>query len=157
MVSHKFKTKVGKETPKISTSSLPDIIFILLFFFMVVTVMRDSSIKVRTSLPSATEIQKMEKKSLVNFMHVGPPINSKEYGTAPRLQLDDAFAEPEDIGEWVNITRSNVNEDKKSKLIFSLKGDKDVTMGLISDIKQELRKADALKLNYSTMQRAEVY
>jgi len=157
MVSHKFKTKAGKETPKISTSSLPDIIFILLFFFMVVTVMRDSSIKVRTSLPSATEIQKMEKKSLVQFMHVGPPNNAKDYGTAPRLQLDDAFAEPEDIGEWVNITRSNVSEDKKSKLIFSLKGDKDVTMGLISDIKQELRKADALKLNYSTMQRAEVY
>lgn len=157
MVSHKFKRKSGKETPKISTSSLPDIIFILLFFFMVVTVMRDTSIKVRTTLPSATEIQKMEKKSLVNFMYVGPPINRQEFGTAPRLQLDDAFAEPEQIGEWVNIIRSGVSEDKKSALIFSLKGDKEVTMGLISDIKQELRKADALKLNYSTMQRAEVY
>ena len=157
MLGHKFKRKGGKETPKISTSSLPDIIFILLFFFMVVTVMRDTSIKVRTTLPSATEIQKMEKKSLVQFMYVGPPNNAEEFGTAPRLQLDDAFATPEDIGEWVNVTRAKVSEDKKSKLIFSLKGDKEVTMGLISDIKQELRKADALKLNYSTMQRAEVY
>jgi biopolymer transport protein ExbD len=157
MVGHKFKRKGGKGTPKISTSSLPDIIFILLFFFMVVTVMRDSSIKVRTQLPSATEIQKMEKKSLVQFMHVGPPNSKAEFGTAPRLQLDDSFADPEEIGEWVNIIRSNVSEDKKNKLIFSLKGDKDVTMGLISDIKQELRKADALKLNYSTLTRSEVY
>jgi biopolymer transport protein ExbD len=157
MVGHKFKTKAGKETPKISTSSLPDIIFILLFFFMVVTVMRDSSVKVKTALPQATEIQKMEKKSLVNFMFVGPPNNTKEFGTAPRLQLGDAFAEPEEIGEWVNVIRANAREQDKNKLIFSIKADKDVTMGLISDIKQEMRKADALKLNYSTLQRAEVY
>lgn len=157
MVGHRFKRKVGKETPKISTSSLPDIIFILLFFFMVVTVMRDTSIKVRTTLPQATEIQKMEKKSLVNFMYVGPPTNKENFGTAPRLQLDDAFADPEEIGEWVNVIKAGAREADKNKLIFSLKADKDVTMGLISDIKQEMRKADALKLNYSTLQRAEVY
>jgi len=156
-VTHKFKQKQGKETPKISTSSLPDIIFILLFFFMTVTVMRDASIKVRTTLPQATEIQKMEKKSLVNFMYVGPPNNKEEYGTAPRLQLDDSFAEPADIGQWVNIVRTNAREADKNRLIYSLKADKDVTMGLISDIKQEMRKADALKLNYSTLQRTEIY
>lgn len=157
MLGHKFNRKSGKETPKISTSSLPDIIFILLFFFMVVTVMRDSSVKVKTALPQATEIQKMEKKSLVNFMYVGEPNNTDEFGTAPRLQLDDAFADPSEIGEWVNVIRANSREEDKNKLIFSLKADKEVTMGLISDIKQEMRKADALKLNYSTLQRAEVY
>lgn len=156
-VGHKFKRSSGKETPKISTSSMPDIIFILLFFFMMVTVMRDPSIKVRTSLPAATEIQKMEKKSLVNYMYVGPPNDIAKYGDAPRLQLDDAFADPEEIGAWVNVVVTNAEESTRSKLIYSLKADKEVTMGLISDIKQNLRKADALKLNYSTLQRAEVY
>jgi len=156
-VGHKFKRSTGKETPAISTSSMPDIIFILLFFFMMVTVMRDPSIKVRTSLPSATEIQKMEKKSLVNFMYVGPPNDVAKYGDAPRLQLEDAFASPEEIGNWVNIVLANAEESKRSQLIYSLKADKEVTMGLISDIKQNLRKADALKLNYSTLTRAEVY
>jgi hypothetical protein len=99
----------------------------------------------------------MEKKSLVNFMYVGPPNDVAKYGDAPRLQLDDAFANPEDIGNWVNIVLSNAEESKRSQLIYSLKADKEVTMGLITDIKQNLRKADALKLNYSTLTRAEVY
>lgn len=156
---HKFKRATGKETPKISTSSLPDIIFILLFFFMMVTVMRDSSLKVKNVLPAATEIQKMEKKSLVNFMYVGEPTAQyqAEVGTAPRLQLADQFADPEDIGQWVNILKAETAEDLKNKLIYSLKADKEVTMGLVSDIKQEMRKAEALKLLYSTQPRAEVY
>ncbi|MEZ5008377.1 MAG: biopolymer transporter ExbD [Chitinophagales bacterium] len=158
-VGHKFQRSTGKETPKISTSSLPDIIFILLFFFMMVTVMRDSSLKVKNVLPSATEVQKMEKKSLVNFMYVGKPVDKyvAEVGTAPRLQLDDQFADPEDIGPWVQVLKSNTAEELKNKLIFSLKADKEVTMGLISDIKQEMRKAEALKLLYSTQVRSEVY
>ncbi len=153
----RFKRKVGKETPKIGTSSLPDIIFILLFFFMVVTVMRDDSLLVRFLVPKATEIQKLEKKSLVNYMYIGTPVDKATFGTAPRLQLDDAFATPDDIGTYVNLCRSKVSEKEKMALIFSVKADKKVTMGLLTDIKQELRKADALKLNYSTVDRGEVY
>ena len=156
-VKHKFNRKVGKETPKISTSSLPDIIFILLFFFMVITVMKDDTVMVRTALPKATELQKMEKKELVKYMFYGYPRNEDRDGTAPRLQLGDAYADKEDVGEWVNVERSSVPEVKKPALIWSLKADSEVTMGKISDLKQELRKADALKLNYSTLKRAEVY
>ena len=92
-------------------------------------------------------------------MYVGEPVQKyqAEVGTAPRLQLDDQFADPEDIGTWVNVLKAKTDESIKNKLIYSLKSDKDVTMGLISDIKQEMRKADALKLLYSTQVRAEVY
>lgn len=156
-MGHKFKSKSGKETPKIGTSSLPDIIFILLFFFMVVTVMRDASLKVSYQIPKATELQKLEKKSLVNYMHIGTPVDKETFGTAPRLQLDDAFATPDEIGTFVNVCKSKASENEKNALIYSIKADKKVTMGIITDVKQELRKADALKLNYSATERGEVY
>ena len=57
--------------PPISTASLPDVIFMILFFFMVSTTMRDQELLVRYKLPEATEVQKLEKKSLVSFIHIG--------------------------------------------------------------------------------------
>ena len=69
----KFRKKGGKSTPAISTASLPDIIFMLLFFFMVVTVMRESELKVQVQVPQATELTKLEQKSLVNYIYIGKP------------------------------------------------------------------------------------
>ena len=68
-----MKKKGNKSLPPISTASLPDVIFMILFFFMVSTTMRDQELLVRYKLPEATEVQKLEKKSLVSFIHIGPP------------------------------------------------------------------------------------
>ncbi len=152
----KFKKDGGKETPAISTASLPDIIFILLFFFMVATVMRETELMVQIAYPKATELQKLEKKSLVNYIYVGSPTTNHEqkYGSAPRIQLNDRIADKvEDIRDFILQERSKVDENLIGSLTTSLRVDKDVTMGIVSDIKQELRKVQALKINYSAVQK----
>ena len=77
----KFKKKGGKGTPAISTASLPDIIFMLLFFFMVTTTMREATLLVRVVAPQATEVQKLEKKSLVDYIYIGPPLKKEGQST----------------------------------------------------------------------------
>ncbi len=151
-----IRKKGGKETPAISTASLPDIVFMLLFFFMVVTVMRETEQKVEVKYPKATELTKLEQKSLVTYVYVGPPTNAykKQFGTAPRVQLNDAIADVEDIRTFVQNERSKMDENMQRKMITSLKVDADTKMGIIYDVKQELRKADALKVNYSAVVRA---
>ena len=148
----RFKQKSGKELPAISTSSLPDIIFMLLFFFMVTTTMRKAEVFVKVAVPEAMEVKKLEKKSLVSFIHVGAPLNSK-YGTESRIQLDDHFATIDEIQEFIMKEREARNEAEKNKLITSLKVDKKTKMGVVTDIKQELRKIGAFKIAYSTNQK----
>jgi biopolymer transport protein ExbD len=147
----KFTKKRGKANPEVSTASLPDIIFMLLFFFMVVTVLRDSELKVANNLPSASELTKLEKKSLVNHLLVGKPVEKYQatYGTKPQLQLGDKFADIKDIPLFIEKHRTSVNEKEIPQIISSLKIDGDVTMGFITDIKTQLRKAGQLKVNYS--------
>ena len=146
----RFKAKKGKGSAEINTSSLPDIIFMLLFFFMVTTTMREVTYKVKMSLPQATEVQKLEKKSLVSYIYVGSPVKTKLYGTNTRIQLNDDFATLDDIQEYVATERQARPESDRQKITTSLRVDKDTRMGVVTDIKQELRKAGAFKINYSS-------
>ncbi len=146
----RFKKQGSKEVPAISTSSMPDIIFMLLFFFMVTTTMKETTVMVKKTLPSATEVVKLEKKSLVSFIHVGPPMNTKIYGTESRIQLNDRFASLSEIQEFVAKEREARDEYDRKFITTSLKIYYETKMGFVSDIKQELRKAGALKINYST-------
>ncbi|MDA3816111.1 MAG: biopolymer transporter ExbD [Prolixibacteraceae bacterium] len=152
----KFRKDDGKETPQISTSALPDIVFMLLFFFMVTTTMRETTLKVSIALPQATEISKLEKKSLVSYVYVGPP--QKQYisqlGSEPRIQLNDEFAKVGDITDFVESERQAMDENEQKQMIVSLKVDEYTKMGIVTDIKQELRKAAALHINYSSRQGA---
>lgn len=147
----KFISTKQKSQPAVSTASLPDIVFMLLFFFMVTTHMRDKDMMVKNSLPSATEITKMENKAMVDFIFVGAPLDAR-YGTAPRIQLDDAFATIDDIRLFKEKAKATRDEAEWPLISTSLKVDKDVKMGLVTDIKQELRKIGALKIVYSTNQ-----
>jgi biopolymer transport protein ExbD len=146
----RFKVKKAKGEVAINTSSLPDIIFMLLFFFMVTTTMREVTFKVKMKLPEATEIQKLEKKSLVSYIYVGPPVNPRMYGTNTRIQLNDQFATVDDIAEFVQIERQDRPESDRNLITTSLKVDSDTRMGIVTDIKQELRKSGAFKINYSS-------
>lgn len=145
----RFKSKQSKDTPGISTASLPDIIFMLLFFFMVTTTMRETTLFVRISQPSATEVQKLEKKSLVSFIYIGPPNNTK-LGTESRIQLNDRFADVGDIQDFVVAERDSRDEVDRKLITTSLKVHYETKMGIVTDVKQELRKAGAFKINYST-------
>lgn len=149
----KFAKKKDGELPAVSTASLPDIVFMLLFFFMTVTVMKDSSLKVQNSLPSASEIKKLEKKDRVIYIYVGKPTPeyAKTFGTEPKIQLNDKFAIPSEVGDYILMERAKKSQELQNVLTTSLKVDKDANMGLISDIKLELRKVNALKINYTTV------
>lgn len=154
----KFRKKKGGGTPPISTASLPDIVFMLLFFFMVTTVMREITLKVENTKPFATEIKKLERKSLVTYVYVGKPKSAyiPQVGTEPRIQLNDAFARIKELQQFVITEREAINEAERPLMTVSIKADEDVKMGLVTDIKQELRKANSLKINYST-RKGEVY
>jgi len=149
-----FGRKSKKGMSAISTASLPDIVFMLLFFFMVVTVMRETELQVEVELPQASELTRLEKKHLVDYINIGPPVDKDRYGSEPKIQLDDQFAAVGDIQAWVMACRDAVEEVEIPKLTTSLKVDVDTKMGVVSAVKQELRQVSALKLNYSSTQRA---
>ncbi|NCC72602.1 MAG: biopolymer transporter ExbD [Sphingobacteriia bacterium] len=144
--------KKGKKTgmKAINTASLPDIIFMLLFFFMVTTVMREVTLIVKIKPPEATEVQRLEKKSLVSYIYIGVPVKSALFGTKPRIQLNDQFARVEDIPSYIAAERQARDENDRRFLTNSLKVDEGIRMGIVTDVKQELRKSGAFRINYST-------
>ena len=147
----KFSRKGKGGLPAISTASLPDIVFMLLFFFMVSTSMRETEMRVSLTLPEATEVAKLEKKSLVSYIYIGTPTlqYQKLYGTDSRIQLNDSFKELVDIRDFISSERDALSEADRNMLTTSLKVDQNTRMGIVSDVKQELRKAAALKINYA--------
>ena len=149
-----MKKKGNKELPAISTASLPDVIFMILFFFMVSTTMREQEVLVRYKLPNASEIQKLEKKSLVSYINIGVPVTHMQakFGTAPRIQLNDSFKTAKDIGDFIAAEREQLNEADRAQMTTSIKADVYTKMGIITDVKQELRRAHALKISYAALE-----
>jgi biopolymer transport protein ExbD len=147
----KIRKDSERETPALSTSSLPDIIFMFLFFFMAVTTMKEITFKVRVSAPSASEVQKLDNKSLTRYVYVGKPMDQykKSFGSETRIQLGDAFADLSELESFIVNERSAMNEDDQNLMTVSIKADKDTKMGIINDIKQSLRRAYALKIVYT--------
>lgn len=139
--------------PEMNTSSLPDLIFTILFFFMIVTTMREVTLKVKFTVPAGTELEKLEKKSAVSFIYVGPPTDQLRatMGSGTRIQLNDRFAEPAEIMDFVAEERSHMSDQAAQQI--SLKVDQKTKMGIVTDIKQVLRKSWALKINYSASKR----
>jgi biopolymer transport protein ExbD len=148
----KFKKKVAVKQ-EIPTSSMPDVVFMLLFFFMVTTVLRDTSINVKQNLPEATQLKKLARKSLVAYMYIGEPKKTDLWGKEPKIQVNDVFIEPKDVIQWVNSEKAKLNEFERDQLTVSMKVDSDVKRGIIADVETELRKANARLLLYSTQQR----
>lgn len=133
-----------------STSSMSDIVFMLLFFFMVTTTMRDEEIKVEIKLPEATEIAKLERKDLTSYINMGQPLKSLQgqYGTETRLQLNDSYKTVGDIRDFVASKREQLSEADRQKLTIAFKIHEETKMGIVTDVKQELRRCQALKITY---------
>lgn len=149
----KFKQKGSSETPELNMGSMSDIIFMLIFFFMVITTMRESSLMVKVTVPQASEIQKLEKKSLVSYIYIGTPIEERKFGSATRFQLNDQFGEISDIATFIEAERAARDEADKPFLTTTIKCDKEVKMGDVTDVKQELRKVGALRIMYAASRR----
>jgi biopolymer transport protein ExbD len=148
----KFK-KSSNTSQDIPTAALPDIIFMLLFFFMVTTVLRETDILVKQILPKATQLNKIERKSLVSYIYIGEPRNSSLFGEEPKIQINDVFITENDIVQFVNQEKDKLTEVERDQITMSMKVDVDVKMGIISDVQQELRKGNARKILYSSLQR----
>ncbi len=145
--------KKEKPQPGISTASLPDIVFMLLFFFMVTTVLRETDLLVQVSIPKASQLEKLENKSLVSYIYIGPPKDQK-FGETPRIQVNDVFIEPTDIPRFVAEERAKLDEVERDKIIMSMKVDRKAKMGIVTDVKLQLREADARKVNYASVKDA---
>jgi biopolymer transport protein ExbD len=152
----RFKGKVKKGVPPLSTASLPDIVFMILFFFMVTTTMRQTEVKVGVVLPSASQVKKLEKKSVISYIYIGRPLARMQalYGSEPMIQMNDKLVNEEgvpteSVQDFILSEREQLAETDKNKMTVSLKIDKNIPMGKVTDVKQALRYANALKINYS--------
>lgn len=148
----KFNKKKDGGLPPVNTAALPDIVFMLLFFFMVATVMRENTLKIANVLPVANQVEKLDKKNPISYIYIGPPSDNytSKFGTEARIQLNDDFAEVKDIVPYITQERAALREELVDFLTVSLKVDRESNMGIVGDVKQELRKANALKINYTT-------
>lgn len=146
----KFLKKEKGGLPAISTSSLPDIVFIILMFFMICVSMRQSDQKVRVVMPQATEVAKLERKDLSSYIFIGTPTQQyqAQFGTESRIQLNDSFKTVDDIRDFIAAERENLSEVDRPFMTVNIKADQDTRMGIITDVKQELRRCSALKIMY---------
>ena len=146
----KFK-KNSKSSQDIPTAALPDIIFMLLFFFMVTTVLREQDILVKQILPKADQLIKIQKKSLVSHIYIGKPRNVGIYGEEPKIQTNDVFKEPDDLTQFVSQEKDKLSEVERDKITMALNVDVEVKMGIVSDVEQVLRKSNARKILYKSL------
>jgi len=145
----KFK-KQKKGLPPISTASLPDIVFMLLFFFMVSTTMRETELKIiQPQLPKAHDVKKFEHKNLVSTVYIGKSVDPTNKGDV--IQLNDKIARVSDIKGFVFNSREKLQEDEIPYMTTLFKADVDSKVGTIADIKRELREIDALKISYAAV------
>jgi len=150
----KFKKK-SSASQDIPTAALPDIIFMLLFFFMVTTVLRETDILVKQNVPKVIELSKLEKKSLVSYIYIGEPKNPELYGSEPRIQLNDVLSDASDVVLFVNQEKDKLSEAERDQITIAMKVDIETKMGIISDVQQELREANARKLLYTSVKRVD--
>lgn len=138
--------------PEMNTSSLPDLIFTILFFFMMVTSMREVTMMVKVQKPQASQIEKLARKSCTSFIYIGQPTDMlrSQYGSGTRIQLNDRYAEANEVYDFIMADRASMAESDKPFYTVSMKVDHHTPMGIITDVKQVLRKAYALKIVYSS-------
>jgi biopolymer transport protein ExbD len=150
MSKFKKKAQVKQDIP---TSSMPDVVFMLLFFFMVTTEMRETTIEVQQRIPEATQMRKLARKSLVTNLYVGEPRKTEQFGKEPKIQANDVFIEPKDIVLWVSKEKDKLAENEREQLTVSLKVDNEAKRGIIADVETELRKANTRKVLYTTIEK----
>lgn len=153
----KFKKSKKDATGGVSMSSMSDIVFMLLFFFMVTTQLRETENMVQVNMPEASEVVKLVRKDLNSYINIGPPIRSlqAQYGNEPRIQLNDSFRNTSEIRDFIAAERESRSEGDRQFMTVSIRADQNVRMGIITDVKQELRRCSALNIMYSARKPSE--
>jgi biopolymer transport protein ExbD len=149
----RFNKDGGREMPEMNTSSLPDLIFSILFFFMMVTTMREVTLKVKVDKPQGTQLEKLVRKSATSFVYMGKPVSIVD-GSGTKVQINDKLISNDEtfyqqVTQFILDEQGKLAQSDKPYFTVSMKVDHDTPMGFITDLKQVLRKAYALKIVYS--------
>lgn len=140
--------KKRRSVPGLNTSSLPDLIFTVLFFFMIVTHMRTDNPRVKYTEPRGSELSKLPNRPTVYRIFIGKEVTEGSY----RIQLNDKFVSIADIEDFFVQEKERLSPSDAESITVSIKADRNVDMGVITDIKQALRRANVLKISYSAVQ-----
>lgn len=141
--------------PGLNTASLPDLIFTVLFFFMIVTHMQKVAVKVKYRVPQGTELTRLTKKSVVTYIYIGRPSDDmgRVMGKDMRIQLNDKFASADEVADYVSVEKSHMSPEDQQQMLVSIKADKHTPLGLVNQVKQSLRSARVLRISYSAVER----
>ncbi len=152
-----FFRRQKREVPMLNTAALPDLIFTVLFFFITVTHMREVTLKVQYRVPEGTELTRLVKKSAVTYIYIGLPADDmrRAVGEGTCIQLNDKYANVDDVTDYVAEERRRMSPEDAKAMSVSIKADRQTEMGVMSDIRQALRRAGALRVNYSATQKGE--
>ena len=147
----RFKRRQSNKVPGLNLAAMPDLIFTVLFFFMIVTHMRDVDPKVQYNVPQGTELTKEVNKRGLVYIFIGKPVDAqgRVLSDETRIQMGDRYVTVADIGSEIAKERNRLSEEDRQHLTVTIRADRDTEMGIINDVKQELRKAGALNINYS--------
>ena len=141
--------------PSLNVASMPDLIFTVLFFFMIVTHMRSDEVKVRLEVPAGSEVKKLAGHPAIINIYIGrgklSEVRGERIPNAQEwlVQLNGDIVSPADIPARISAIRSKLSPENAERLTVSLRADRRAPMGLVSDVKQALQKSYALKINYS--------
>lgn len=133
--------------PELNMASLPDLIFTVLFFFMIVTHMRDVEKRVQYQVPAGTEVEKAQHKSSVVHIYIGQPTDGSTDDYC--IQLNKQIATTAEIARFIETERRRMSPEDQERLTVSIEADRDVPMSIINDVKQALRKSYALNVSYA--------
>lgn len=149
--------KKSHEVPGLNTSSLPDLIFSVLFFFMIVTHMRQVTLKVECRMPEGKHLTRLTKKSAVSHIYIGKPTKDQQgkVGAGTQIQLNDKFATASEVMDYISAEKKRMSPEDQKLMTVSIKADRETKMGVITDVKQALREAKALKISYSAVEKGQ--
>jgi biopolymer transport protein ExbD len=147
----KFRKKKGGELPAVNTASLPDIVFMLLFFFMVVTVLRNNDLLVQNKLPEADQVEKLKKDRSI-YIYAGKPSSryQDKYGTEGKIQIGDKYTDVSSLKFALTEERAKLLPELQNSVVVALKVYEENNTGLVTDIKEELRELNMVKIIYIT-------
>ncbi|MBQ6309178.1 MAG: biopolymer transporter ExbD [Prevotella sp.] len=147
-----FKQRQRRDIPQLNMSSMPDLIFTVLFFFMIVTHMRSVPVMVKHQVPAGKELTKLSKQPVITYIYIGKPLGGAAADSRSSVvQVNDQIMEVDAISDYMSSLRHSLGKEDAENMIVSLKVDKDTEMGLVSDVKQALRRAHVMRVHYSAV------
>ena len=141
------------DIPALNTASLPDLIFSILFFFMLVVHMRKTTVHVKYQVPMATELSRLYNNSNVQYIYIGLPVNNlgQVKGEKMVVQLNDNLTTIPEIKKYLIQLSAALPPEQRRQLSVSIKADRHADMGTIMDLKQALREANVLNVNFTAV------